>query len=124
MKNISIPATISTPIVDFNTSGRILIRGKSLPENASMFYHPLIRWVRELRTAKVNADLDLEYINSSSAKKLLEILKSIDKNLSVKEFNVNWYYDADDEDSFENGRILADLLKRARFRFYRSNGNV
>ena len=120
MNNITIPATVNTPVVEFENTGKLLIRGRSLPENVNQFYHPLIRWVRILQADKVTADIDLEYINSSSAKKLLEILKSIDRNCLVKEFIVNWYYDTDDEDSFENGKILEDLLKKASFNFHKS----
>ncbi|MBN2482126.1 MAG: DUF1987 domain-containing protein [Bacteroidales bacterium] len=121
MNNINIQATVNTPVIEFENSGKLLISGRSLPENVSKFYLPLINWAKALNSERVIADIRLEYTNSSSTKKLLEILKSIDRNNSVREFIVNWYYEIDDEDSFENGKILAELLKKADFKFYKSN---
>ena len=120
MNDMIIQATVNTPVIEFENSGKLLIKGRSLPENVSKFYHPLIKWVRNLKTDRVVAEIRMEYISSSSTKKLLEILKSIDRNDSVKEFMVHWYYETDDEDSFENGKILAELLKKAEFKFHGS----
>lgn len=120
MKDLNIAATNNTPDVSMSASGSIKISGKSLPENANKFYLPLIRWIRDLQSEKVSAHVELEYVNSSSTKKLLEIFRSVDKNPLVKEFTVNWFYDVDDEDSYENGKILEELLKKARFRFHQS----
>src|SRR5512145_836496 len=118
MKNISFEPTTCTPAVRFNTEGRLFIEGRSLPENVSEFYNPLISWVNHIDTSVVRMDLNLEYLNSASSKKILEILKTIDKNENVKVFIVNWHYEADDEDILESGQIYEDLLIKAEFRYH------
>jgi hypothetical protein len=63
-------------------------------------------------------DLNMEYLNSASSKKLLEILKTLDNNDSIKELIINWHYEADDEDALESGQIFEDLLIKAEFRYH------
>lgn len=118
MKNICLEPTSSTPAVRFNTDGRLLIEGRSLPENVSRFYTPLIDWVKHLTSQVVKIDLNLEYLNSASSKKILELLKAIDSNESIEEFIVNWHYEADDEDALESGEIYEDILNKAEFRYH------
>lgn len=118
MQNLNLEPTTSTPAVRFTTDGRLLIEGRSLPENVARFYEPLINWTKELDTETVRMDLNLEYLNSASSKKILEILRIIDRNVLIKSFIVNWHYEADDEDALESGQIFEDLLDKAEFRYH------
>lgn len=118
MKNINLEPTNSTPLVKFITDGRLLIEGRSLPENVTKFYSPLIEWVGLLKVEVVRMDINLEYQNSASSKKLLEMLKVLDANNSIKQLIVNWHYEADDEDALESGQIFEELLRRAEFRYH------
>jgi hypothetical protein len=118
MKNINYEPTTCTPAVRFNTDGRLLMEGRSLPENVTRFYDPLLNWVKELDSEVVKVDLNLEYLNSASSKKVLEILRSLDRNSSIKQFIINWHYEADDEDALESGQIFEDLLDKAEFRYH------
>jgi hypothetical protein len=118
MTNLNFEPTTSTPAVRFTADGRLLIEGRSLPENVSRFYDPLIQWVKELEAEVVRLDLNLEYLNSASSKKLLEMLRAIDRNDCVETFIINWHYEADDEDALESGQIFEDLLDKAEFRYH------
>lgn len=118
MKNILLEATSNTPAIRFNVSGRLLIEGRSLPENVLIFYSPLIEWVKNLKAEITRIDVNLEYFNSSSAKKLLEILRSLDANKAIKELIVNWHYESDDEDTFENGKVYEEFMTKAIFRYH------
>jgi len=117
MKNLTIEPTSSTPAILFNMDGRMRIEGRSLPENVMKFYVPLIEWARKLTAEVVNLEMNLEYLNSASTKKVLEFLKVLDANNNIKTFIVNWHYEADDEDSLENGQIFEELLRKAKFRY-------
>ena len=92
-----------------------------MPENVSGFYDPLINWARELRSETTRLDINIEYANSSSSKKLLEILKVLDANNAIKEFLVNWHYEFDDEDSLESGQLYEELMLKAQFRYIEYN---
>ena len=117
MNNLIVESTINTPTVKFGTDGRLLMEGRSLPENVTKFYQPLIEWAAMLTAEVVKMDINLEYINSASAKKILELLKVLDANNNIKEFIVIWHYEKDDEDVLENGQIFEELLRKAVFRY-------
>jgi uncharacterized Fe-S radical SAM superfamily protein PflX len=118
MKTIMIEATHSTPRVNFCADGRLLIEGRSLPEDVNKFYKPLIEWIVNLDTESVKLDINLEYFNSASAKKLLELLKSLDANNRIKSLIINWHYEEGDDDALETGQIFEDLLGKAQFRYH------
>lgn len=118
MENIILEATNNTPAIRFDICGRLLIEGRSLIGNVAAFYDPLISWARELKAKITKIDINLEYANSSSSKKLLEFLKALDNNECIEEFLVNWHYEADDEDALEHGQLYEEILKKARFQFH------
>jgi hypothetical protein len=117
MNNLIVESTINTPTIKFGTDGRLLMEGRSLPENVSKFYQPIVEWCALLNAEVVKMDINLEYINSASAKKILELLKVLDSNNNIKEFFVIWHYEKDDEDVLENGQIFEELLRKAVFRY-------
>ncbi len=117
MEDLLIEPTAKTPLIDFSMSGKLVIAGNSYPENAKEFYDPVINWTNELRIESIDMDLVLEYMNTASAKKLLELLKKLESNINIKNLTVNWFYDKDDNDSLEAGQILADTLSRFNFTY-------
>lgn len=117
MEDLLIEPTAKTPLIDFSLSGKLAIAGTSFPENAKEFFDPVIDWAGELQTENINLDLILEYMNTASAKKVLELLRKLESNLRIQNLTVNWYYDKDDEDSLEAGQILADTLSRIKFTY-------
>jgi hypothetical protein len=118
MKNLTIEPTSSTPAIQFKTDGRMLIEGRSLPEDVNKFYVPLMEWAVKLTAETVTLGINLEYLNSASTKKMLEFLKMLDANNHIKTFIVNWHYESDDEDTLENGQIFEELLRKAQFRYH------
>ena len=118
MESILIEATHSTPAVNFNSDGRLMIEGRSLPEDVNKFYKPLIEWIVKLMSESVKLDINLEYLNSASAKKLLELLKIMDANSRIKSLIINWHYEEGDDDSLETGQIFEEVLIRAQFHYH------
>ena len=117
MESLIILGTNSTPDVSFNTEGRLSMEGRSLPENVEIFYAPLEKWISELETDEVQFDVNLEYFNSASSKKILELLKILDANTRVKSILIVWHYEEGDDDCLESGQIFEELLVRSAFRF-------
>lgn len=117
MKDLQIEPTNNTPLVDFFTSGKLIFAGSAYPENAKEFFDPIIDWISELQVETVDFDLIIEYINTSAAKKLLELLQKLEANDKIQERKVNWFYQKWDEDSLETGQILSDSLPEITFEF-------
>ena len=106
METIVREGTPKTPYVRFDgEKGIIEIKGRSIPENSIEFYKPLIDWLEEYGLVgkdETAVNVQLEYFNTSSSKCILDIFKKLEvlfkKGAKVE---VNWYYEEDDEDMFE-----------------------
>lgn len=105
MNPIVIEPTEHTPRVYFHPNGRLLIEGKSLPEDVSKFFNPLIDFIDNLEADEAVFDFNLEYFNTSTSKILLILLKKFDESTKIKSGIINWHYEEGDEDSLEMAEI-------------------
>jgi len=115
MEPIKIEGSPKTPTVNFEASGKIEIKGRSIPENSNEFYKPLIDWLDQYLTnpAKMtNVDVQLEYFNTSSSKCILDVLKKLEAIYKAgNEVVINWHYEEDDEDMLEAGEDYQSIIK-------------
>lgn len=78
-QNLIIEQTAKTPQIDLNQlTGDLILSGKSIPENASKVYEPILNWVTKyiLKARPItNLRLDLEYFNTVSILWIVKILK-------------------------------------------------
>ncbi len=117
MKDLQIEPTKNTPLVEFYSSGKLVMAGNAHAENAKEFFDPIINWILELRAEEVDLDLIIEYINTSSAKKLLELLHKLGASEYVKKLKVKWFYEEWDEDGLETGQALGYSLPKINFEY-------
>ena len=112
MENLNLDGTAKTPTVDFKSSGELLIKGRSIPENSIEFYKPLIDWISvysETPVESTDVNIQLEYFNTSSSKCILDVFKKLE-SLSDTEVKVKWYYEEDDEDMLEAGEDYEAII--------------
>ena len=89
--------------------------GKSLPENSAEFYSPVKDWFLEyLKQPNEETHLvcKFDYFNSSSARRILEILillKSI--SLTENKVKVSWYCEKDDLLLQNKGKEMLSILE-------------
>lgn len=108
MEPLSIEGTPKTPTVKFDPiQGLFEIIGRSHPENARIFYKPIIDWLEEYAKnpgGKTIVNIQLEHFNTSSAKCILDVLKQLETIYKAKhEVEINWYFEKDDEDILDSG---------------------
>ena len=111
MEKIFRSATENTPLVNFDPSeGLIEIKGRSIPENASEFYFPLLEWLNRYSQASqkhTHFVFYLEYMNSISQKMLADIfLKAQNIKNNGTTVEVTWQFDEEDEEMYEEGKFL------------------
>lgn len=115
MSKLYIEETEDTPKVNFDIEENIFeIVGRSLPEDASSFFKPIINWLNEelekIKTS-IEINLKLEYFNSSSAKHLLQILLLLEQYYkNGKQIKGKWYYSEADELMEARGKEIQSLL--------------
>ena len=89
MNELIIEQTPKTPQIDLNQlTGDLLFYGKSIPENATKLYEPVLNWVAEYilqANPTTNLRLDLEYFNTASSIYLAKMLKILTR-IKVPEY--------------------------------------
>jgi len=121
MEKLVIEATKYTPEVNFDCEKHLLeIKGKSYPENTSVFYKPVFEWLEKyLQQAgdeEISVNMELIYFNSSSSKILMDFCDVLDAAAgNGKTITVNWIYEQDDEDALEFGEEFQEELESVSF---------
>ena len=112
MQDLKQEGSAKTPLVEFNTNGELLLKGRSIPENSIEFYKPLLEWIEsysESPNSSTVLNVQLEYFNTSSSKCILDVFKKLE-SVSGSEVSVKWYYEEDDEDMLEAGEDYEALI--------------
>ncbi len=115
MGPLHLPATKNTPEVFFSpTTNTYRILGNSIPENASEFYSPVMRWLQENLVHTVNGatfEFDLPYFNSSSLKALYLVLLELKKEAETgKELRLRWFAEENDEFMTEAAETFTEMV--------------
>ncbi|MBS3770402.1 MAG: DUF1987 domain-containing protein [Bacteroidales bacterium] len=115
MEVIKIKGTDDTPSIVLDKDNEIFeISGRSLPEDVSTFYEPILNWLDEYAqdpNSKTVFSFKLVYFNTASSKLLLDILMKLEGlHENGNEVLVKWYYPEDDEDMQEAGEEYADIV--------------
>ena len=125
METLTIKETEITPKVLLNNNNHTLdISGESRPEDVRKFYLPILDWLDkydtylfwlvdkypETKQKKIQFSFRFEYLNSTSAKYLLDILNKLDK-LYTNGFNivVYWHHEKLDEDILKAGKSFEEM---------------
>jgi hypothetical protein len=113
-EKLYIKPTKRSPLVLFEP-GRLLILGRSIIENPSVFYDSALKFIADPdRSWQENTKIifGYEYINTGSTKWLYLILRQLAeiKNLATI-VTITWYYEEGDNDMFELGNMLKPLVE-------------
>jgi hypothetical protein len=123
MEQTFIEATKYTPRVELNSEGKMVIQGRSIIEDPLLFYTPVIDWVKNCLSKKFTLEIRLEYVNTSSSKLILILLKTIKEYYPIADVYIKWYYESDDEEMLEMGKNYEALI-HIPIDFYECVGNV
>ena len=112
MDDLKLEGSAKTPVVDLNSNGELLLKGRSITENSIEFYKPIVEWI-DAYGQSVNSttvlSVQLEYFNTSSSKCILDVFKKLE-SLAGTEVSVKWYYEEDDEDMLEAGEDYEAII--------------
>jgi hypothetical protein len=118
MEIINLEGQEDTPKVVLDKDNGIFeISGRSLPEDVSTFYSPVLNWLDKYASApnpETSFTFKLEYFNTASSKLILDILSKLE---GVSNAKVLWYYHEDDEDMEEAGKEFSDIVDGVPFDF-------
>ncbi|MDA3952966.1 MAG: DUF1987 domain-containing protein [Bacteroidales bacterium] len=115
MDVIKIKSTDDTPTIILDKdSGIFEISGRSLPEDVTTFYEPVLNWLddyHEEANEKTIFAFKLVYFNTASSKLILDILMKLEEmHEDGKNVLIKWFFPDDDEDMEEAGEEYADIV--------------
>jgi hypothetical protein len=115
MEKFERQAEKSAPGVLFDPeTGILLMEGQAYPENATLFFEPILLWLQEYlqgAEGKVVFETNLTYLNTSSTKALMMILDLFEEaHLEGKDVTVRWKYQVDNEMGEEYGNDFMEDL--------------
>jgi hypothetical protein len=114
MQNLHLAATSYSPQVDFDFARHSLsLRGESYPENASVFFAPIMAaldaYLTPLDHVRITMDVQLAYFNSASTKAILAIFERLNAAAVAGNYvTVHWHSDPDDDTIMEFGQEIAE----------------
>ena len=124
MEKLIIEATVNSPRIVLDPEElKFEFSGESRPENVRNFYLPVLEWLEKFsthqsgmkeseRTPALNCMFNFEYFNSTSAKYILDIFKSLNALHSLGiDLDIKWLYEEDDEDMLEVGEEMSRMSK-------------
>lgn len=134
MEKLIIDPTPNTPSVTLDPLKNVFqFSGESRPENVRNFYLPVLEWLENYSAEVASLDekskeatrefhFDFEYFNSTSAKYILDLFKTLgnlhSEGLSI---GVYWHYEEDDEDMLEVGQEMSRMSKLP-FEYIKTDG--
>lgn len=116
MEKLEIEGTDATPHITCDASaGKIVFIGRSIPENATSFYSPVIAWIKEYSKSPIDRTelaFNLDYINSISQKLLLDILYRLEEMTKANGnvVHVTWRFESDDDQMRNEGEVFASKV--------------
>jgi Domain of unknown function (DUF1987). len=118
MNQMIIEPTKYSPRVELNPNGSIFIAGRSIIEDPFVFYNPILNWVKNSTAHTLEVEIKLEYLNTSSSIQIYKLLSTVQENFGGQYASINWYYEEDDEDTFELGKEFESQLNLP-FKFHK-----
>jgi hypothetical protein len=115
-----IVATDRTPAISLTHEPlKLSILGESFPEDVSAFYGEVISAINQLASTskgKLDVEMAMVYINSSSIKAMYRIFEGIDAYRQAgNEVQVTWKAEADDDIMQELGEDFKDRFQALNF---------
>jgi len=114
MESLVLERTAKSPSINLS-DGVIEIKGRSIPENPKKLYKPAYDWVKKYIISPAEFTLvnfNFEYIDTSSSKWILDIIRLLDQiELDTCFVKLNWYYEVGDYDMFDLGMHLKSFVK-------------
>jgi hypothetical protein len=117
---MQIAATDRTPSITLSHDPlKLVMVGESFPEDVSAFYGEVINAINHLASSakgKLEVEMAMVYINSSSIKAMYRIFEGLDAYRQAEnEVQVTWKAEADDDIMQELGEDFKDRFQALNF---------
>ncbi len=117
MDTLHIEGTKLLPEIFFKPNGQLRIAGRLINDHLVDFFQPLFLWVDKAACECAQIDIELEYLNTTGVFHIAELIRRIEANTSIKNIEIIWHYEEDDEEHYDLGELIEQRIKRAQFKY-------
>lgn len=114
MEELKLEQSEHTPEVHLDPSGKLLIQGRSFPEDIGAFFDPIAQWMEEYAqepSTETEFRVFFEYYNSSTARRITELIFELENlHEEGKTVRVTWCYKPGDIIMKENGEEIKSVV--------------
>jgi hypothetical protein len=114
MNKLVINKTTKTPYISLE-KGLFQFTGRSIVEDSKKTFKPAADWIKSFkyeRDVQTSVVFNFDYLNTSSAKSVLDILKILDEQYANGyDIVISWYYEEGDNDMLDLGVHLKSFVK-------------
>ena len=116
MEKIRRKESLKTPFINCDLElGSLDIYGRSIPEHSLKFYEDIFKELDQYilnPQKRTIVNIFLEYVNSSSSKCILSIIKKLEllKIEGTSEIILTWFYDEEDEGMRSEGELYESIV--------------
>jgi hypothetical protein len=112
MNALKIEAKYDTPKVTLDKqNSQFRITGRSIPEDASEFYQPILAWTTAYAAQPNDATVftfELDYFNTASSRCLQNLMLALKEIPGIR---IEWLFKEDDQDMEEAGADFSQLIE-------------
>lgn len=106
----------STHIEFDNKTNSMVMKGHTIPANAHIFFGSIKKWTDiylKTNPPEITLTISFEYLHTGASRQVFEFMRMLNEwaITNKKKFNVNWFYEEDDDDMQQQGIDFSAVLK-------------
>lgn len=113
---LHIKPTKSLPEIVVHSDGNIRITGRLIDDEFQDLFMPLFIWAKGVCCENIRVEIKLEYVNTNGIFHIVELVRRLESNESIKDIEIIWHFEEDDESHCELGKVIEEKLSRSKFR--------
>jgi len=109
------PSDETPNIILDKTNNQFEVSGKSLPEDVTTFYDPVLEWIDGYAATPNDLTVfkfKMIYFNTASSKLIMDILLKLEEMAEDgAKVKIEWFYQEEDEDMMEAGEEFSEIVE-------------
>jgi hypothetical protein len=115
MEPLILEGKADSPQINFDKERNVfVISGNSYADDPVPYYIPVFDWIDKYKNNPNQTTIiqfKLNYINTASSKQIANLLKKLEETSEKSNIVVQWYYQKDDEDMYDEGLAFKSMSK-------------
>ncbi len=113
---IHLKPTKSSPEIVVYSDGNIKMTGRLINDKFYDLFLPIFIWANGATCENIRMEIMLEYVNTNGALYIVELIRRMESNKLIRDIEIIWHFEEDDEAHYELGMVIEEKLTRSKFK--------